>query len=109
MTAAPEDDVPAYRLYTSTQGAERVGGDLSASLFDNLARKDLVEYTRIGNKIRWTDAQLAAAVAYHATRAAAEEAKASPTASRTRTAAEPDRSNVAPLVSRPGSRYANAR
>ncbi len=67
MSAAPDEEVPAYRLYTSKEAARRVGGDLVPSLFDDLARSGKVTHTRIGRKIRWTDDQLRAAVEYHAT------------------------------------------
>lgn len=109
MTAAPED-VPAYRLYTSEQAAERAGDGLTKSTFDALARSGEVDYTRIRRKVRWTDEQIAAAIAYCATKGG-EEAKASAPTPRDRTTPVPERrrGSVAPLVSKPGSRYAAAR
>jgi hypothetical protein len=110
VTATP--DVPSYRLFTSEQAAERAGGDLTKATFDRWARSGEVEYTDPGRRILWTDAQIAAAIAHFATRPG-EVAKASPgdRASSRRsgpTAGTRSRHDIAPLESRPGSRYAAA-
>jgi hypothetical protein len=103
----PDDDVPSYRLYTSEQAAERAGGGLVAATFDRWARSGKVEYTDPGRRILWTDAQIAAAIAYHATCGSDEEAKASPPPRDRHTSQVPrQRDNIAPLVSKPGRRYA---
>lgn len=116
MTAAP-DDVPDFRLFTSAQaaylvnGGESVGdpGALTKATFDALARSGQVKHTRIRRKIRWTYAQIAAAVAYHET-AGTEEAKVSASAPReSRTPPAQHRGAPAPFVAKPGSRYAAAR
>lgn len=106
MTSAPDE--PAYRLYTSAQAARRAGGGLTKSTFDELARSGLVAFTRIARRTLWTDAQIAAAIAHHETHGstdAAEEAKASAAARRSASTGRP-RGNIAPLVSKPGRRYA---
>lgn len=106
------DDVPEYRLFTSEQAAELVGGGedgkITKATFDNLARSGC-EHTRIGRKIRWTIAQIKAAVDHQATGSSAEEAKASASPTRDdRTAPPAQRGAVAPFRVRPGSRYASA-
>ncbi|MEU8196374.1 hypothetical protein AB0C10_21560 [Microbispora amethystogenes] len=103
MSAAAEEEVPSYRLYTCEQGAERIGSDvIKASTLARLAREGLVPHTRNGRKVAWTDEQLAGAVAYLATngtRRRRQVAKPSPDpASRPRGA-------MAPLVAKPGRRY----
>lgn len=70
---------PVYRLYTSAQAAERVGGGLTETLFDRLAAQGL-EHTLIGAKLRWTDAQIAGAVAHHARGGAPAEPPPAPVA-----------------------------
>ncbi|MEU8381715.1 hypothetical protein [Streptosporangium sp. NPDC048865] len=105
-------DAPAYRLYTSAQAAERAGGGLTESLFERLATQGL-EHTLIGAKLRWTDAQIAAAVAHHArggnpTEQPEPPAPAptprTPRASRRKT--PPQTTGVPDLSARPGRRYA---
>jgi len=61
------EPAPPYRLYTSKEAAERIGGGITESLLRRLARSGEVEYTLIGRKVRWTDEQLWAAVRHHAT------------------------------------------
>lgn len=100
MSAAAEE-VPGYRLYTSTQGAQRVGG-IRASTLATLARHRLVPHTRNGRIVLWTEEQLAGAVAYLAT----ERSTPKPPPSKKPAEASPrPRGAIAPLVSRPGSRY----
>ncbi|WP_433382719.1 hypothetical protein [Streptosporangium sp. CA-115845] len=108
MSAPAEEEVPAYRLYTCEQGAARIGGDvISAWTLYRFAREDLVPCTRNGRKVAWTDEQLAGAVAYLASTAAKKttKAKTSPPSQETRPRG---RSDIAPLVSRPGRRYSAA-
>lgn len=107
-------DAPAYRLYTSKQAAERAGGGLTESLFDRLATQGL-EHTLIGAKLRWTDAQIAAAVAHHARGGAPAEASPTPAATPTpRAPRAPRRTSTSQTVSvpdlspRPGRRYATS-
>ncbi|WP_327587080.1 hypothetical protein OHA25_08715 [Nonomuraea sp. NBC_00507] len=111
MNATP-DDISEFRLYSSAQAAELVSGGedggLTKATFDALARSGQVKYTRIRRKIRWTVAQIAAAVAYCET-AGGEEAKASAPAARSTVPAPPaQRGTVAPFKVRPGSRYATS-
>ncbi|MGC5009788.1 hypothetical protein ACLQ2R_03380 [Streptosporangium sp. DT93] len=106
-----KDEVPAYRIYTSEQGAARIGGDvISAWTLYRLAREDRVPCTRNGRKVGWTDEQLAGAVAYMQSRGAQKTAK--PTNKRTSSSpqeARPrGRAEIAPLVSRPARRYSTA-
>ncbi|MFG1873352.1 hypothetical protein ACGFIV_00765 [Sphaerisporangium sp. NPDC049003] len=109
MSAAPEEDVPAYRLYNSKEAAERARPGLGARVFRQLARSGEVEYTPVGRLIFWTDPQIAAAVAYLAALGVSKQAKKQPAPRQSRTAASPraprDR---APLVARPGRRYLSA-
>ncbi|MFF0867663.1 hypothetical protein ACFYUV_38280 [Nonomuraea sp. NPDC003560] len=114
MNALP--DVPEVRLFTSEQAAKLVGGgqdeQITKNTFDALARSGC-EHTRLGRKIRWTIPQIKAALDQHrhAQRTVAEEAKVSATLTReTRStrASERRRGDIAPLVSKPGSRYAAA-
>lgn len=69
-------DFPTYHLFTSAEGAERIGGKVTESTLDRLANNREVVFTLIGRKIHWTDAQLADAVAYCAV--SAEEKTAAP-------------------------------
>ncbi len=112
----PPDDLAAVRVYTSAEAAELVRGGaessikVTASTFDSLARRGVVECTMIGRKRGWTLAQIAAAVAYCATSSGGEGAKASAPTRResSRKAAASDRphGSIAPLVAKRGSRYA---
>lgn len=103
-------DAPTYRLYTSGEAAERVGGHLTESLFDRLAHQGLL-HTLIGGKIRWTDEQIAAAVAHHA-RGGVSAPEPSPTARLARTprasrrTPAPTVTGMPDLSARPGRRYA---
>lgn len=113
MTALPD-----FQLYSSKQAAILIRGSedpdpdgikISKATLDGLARSGKVECTMIGRKRGWTLAQIAAAVAYCRT-SRGEQAAASATvrASRTPAAHEQRRGDIAPLVSRPGSRYATS-
>ncbi|MEV4246921.1 hypothetical protein AB0J63_26350 [Streptosporangium canum] len=93
----------AYRLYTSKEAAERAGGGLSASFFDRLAASRQVEHTYAARKIRWTDAQIAAAIAYHA-RGGTPSSAPQPVAPPARPPHVPGA--VTPLRAKPGKRYA---
>jgi hypothetical protein len=99
------DGLP-YRLYTSDEAAARVGTDLTASLFNDLARSGTVRCTRIGRKIRWTDEQLAAVVAAHEVPASGAARDSAPLLREAQPALPVElRGTVAPLVSKPGRRY----
>ncbi|MFI7049048.1 hypothetical protein [Streptosporangium sandarakinum] len=97
--------VPSYHLYTSEEAAERTGGNLPASLFKRLAASRKVEVTYIGRKVRWTDEQIAAAVAYHARGDKPADARpAAPSPQKPRTASAPlphAAGSIAPLRPRP--------
>lgn len=115
MTAAPDEEVPAYRLYTSDEAAARVDptGLLGARFFLRLAASGKVTCTRMGRKVFWTDPQIAAAVAYHASTAKTQTRQQAPAAKQP---AEPRRTGSAshgrrapaPLVAKPGRRYQSA-
>jgi hypothetical protein len=100
---SPSSDTPAYHLYTSKEAAERAGGGLTASFFDRLAASRQVEHTYAGRKVRWTDAQIAAAVVYHA--------RGGTPSSTPQLVTPPARfprgpGAVTPLRAKPGGRYA---
>ncbi|MFF4989668.1 helix-turn-helix domain-containing protein [Streptosporangium saharense] len=112
-SAAPAEPTP-YRLYTCTEAALRLGTGITANLLRRLAAAG-TDHTRIGGKIRWTEAQLAALVAAHAT---APETDAEPVPA-PHTAPAPRRStgrrrSSSPrtgdddLAAKPGRRYATA-
>lgn len=114
MTSARKEEVPAYRLYTSEEAAARVDptGLLGARFFLRLAASGKVTCTRMGRKVFWTETQIAAAVAYHASTAttakSANHGTQPPPAQprNSRTAAAPrGRRAPAPLVATPGRRY----
>lgn len=108
-------DTPAYRLYTSKQAAERAGGDLTESFFDRLAASGQVEVTLIGRKVRWTDAQIAGAIAHHARGGSPAPPPAAlpgqPTGAPRQQKRKPQEAvasaGVTPLRSKPGRRYAS--
>lgn len=108
MTALPDDEAPAYRLFTSEQAAQRAGDGLTKATFDGLARSGKVKYTRIRRKIRWTDAQIADAVAYCETTGGEEAKVSAPTSRESHSPGSPQRDTVAPFTVRPGSRYATS-
>ncbi|MGV9535032.1 hypothetical protein ACWEU6_21930 [Streptosporangium sandarakinum] len=97
--------VPSYRLYTSKEAAERTGGNLTAHLFQRLAASRKVEVAYIGHKVRWTDEQIAAAIAYHARGGKPGTARqATPSARKTRSVSMPvprTGDSTAPLRARP--------
>ncbi|MEV8636434.1 hypothetical protein AB0395_32755 [Streptosporangium sp. NPDC051023] len=109
-------DTPAYRLYTSKQAAGRAGGGLTESLFDRLAASGEVEATYIGGKLRWTDAQIAGAIAHHARGGspATSQPFAVPPSQPTRASRQQKptpraaASGVTPLRAKPGGRYATS-
>lgn len=118
MTSLP-DDVPDFQLYSSKQAAILIRGSeepdpdgisITKATLDGLASSGKVECTMIGRKRGWTLAQIAAAVAYCRT-SRGKQAAAAATASASRTPPAPElqrRGDIAPLVSRPGSRYATS-
>lgn len=63
--AIAAEPAPSYRVFTSIEGARRIGGKVTANLLETLATQGF-EHTRIGGKIHYTDAQLALVVAAHA-------------------------------------------
>jgi hypothetical protein len=104
---------PPYYLFTSAEGAERIGGKVTESTLDRLASTREVEFTMIGKKIHWTDAQLADAVAYCAVPAGEKKATPQPASE----PAKPQRQRkkrhqqaglVVSLDAAPGRRYSTA-
>ncbi|MFF4417531.1 hypothetical protein ACFYY8_33820 [Streptosporangium sp. NPDC001559] len=107
MTAIPA-------LYTSQEAAARTGGKLSKSFFKRVAAARVVEATYAGGKLLWTDAQIAAAIAYHArggSLTSQPAARPSPSTRTSRQKPKPQEITVAagvtPLRSKPGRRYAS--
>ncbi|MBF8186365.1 helix-turn-helix transcriptional regulator [Nonomuraea sp. K274] len=102
-------EIADFRLYTCEQAAEIIGGGVTANLLRRLATAG-VEHTRIGGKVRWTLAQLRAAVAEHAvtgpvTRTRQQDSATSRrvnTGRRSRTTAR-DEGDL--LAAKPGRRY----
>ncbi|GAA1015815.1 hypothetical protein Aple_010350 [Acrocarpospora pleiomorpha] len=95
---------PEYRLYTSKEGAARIGGGISEHTLDRLAASGQVVATYMGGKLLWTDAQLAAAVDAHARPAKAKAAQPERSADLN----PKTRNNIAPLRPEPGRRYSKA-
>lgn len=105
-------EVPDFRLYTHEQAAALIGGGITANLLRRLAQAG-VEHTRIGGKVRWTLAQLRAAVAEHAVTGPTTRTRKADAATSRRTnsgSTRRPRTHQAPasgglLAARPGRRY----
>ncbi|GIH29808.1 hypothetical protein Aph01nite_81180 [Acrocarpospora phusangensis] len=103
--ATRPEEVEVPRVYTSRQGAARIDSPvIRPSTLERLAREYLVDHTRNGRKVGWTEVQLAGAVAYLATKNQRRPAKP-PSDSRKTDQAAMRRGDVAPLESKPGRRY----